>query len=161
MKLIRTEQDQFEFEMRFGEQARMRQLLKRYPSVPASHHRLSQGKIPKSAENQQMLEEALQSQREENRKQVASLLNEPQRFVKFERGYRATFNRGEIEWLLQVFNDVRIGSWIALGSPDEHPELKPGISAQAVLHLATMDLAAFFEMGFLSAVSGGSPSGHE
>ena len=161
MKLIRAEQDQFEFEMRFGEQARMRQLLQRYPLVPASHHRLSRGKIPKRAEDQQLLEEALQSQREEHRKQVESLLNEPQRFVQIERGYRATFSRGEIEWLLQVLNDVRIGSWLALGAPEEHPELKPGISAKAVLHLATMDLAAFFEMRFLSAVSGDLPPGQE
>jgi hypothetical protein len=161
MKLIRAEQNQFEFEMRFGEQARMRQLLQRYPLVPAAHHQLSRGKIPKRAENQQLLEEALQSQREENRKQIEALLSEPRRFVKGERGYRATFSRGEIEWLLQVFNDVRIGSWIALGSPDEHPEPKPGISAKTVLHLATMDLAAFFEMSFLTAVHGDFPPGQE
>jgi len=161
MKLLRAEADQFEFEMRVGEQVRLRQVLQRYPLVPASHHRLSHGQLPQSVENQQLLDEALQNLREENRQQVVSLLNEPQRFLKCEPGYRATFTRGEIEWLLQVFNDVRVGSWIALGSPDEPPEFKPGMSAQAVLHLATMDLAAFFELCFLSAVSGDLSPGPE
>ena len=33
-------------------------------------------------------------------------------------GLQLTLSGPEIEWLLQVLNDVRVGSWIALGSPD-------------------------------------------
>jgi hypothetical protein len=158
MKLIRAEGDQFEFELRAGEQARLRQVLGLYPLAPASHHRLSRGTLPRQEENQRLLEEAMQSHRTENRQWVESLLKAPERFVKSSRGYRTRFNRGELECLLQVCNDVRIGGWIALGSPEEPPELKQGMSAQTILHLATMDLAAYFEMCFLSAVSGEPPA---
>ena len=137
----------------------MRQVLELYPLTPASHHRLSRGTLPRQTENQQLLDEALQGHRNENRQQVESLLTGPRRFVKCARGYRAVFTRGELECLLQVCNDVRVGSWIALGAPEEPPELKAGMGGQAILHLATMDLAAYFEMCFLAAVSGEPPSG--
>jgi hypothetical protein len=162
MKLIRTDKDQFEFEIGPGEKVRMFQILKLYPLVPASHPKLSKGrKIPNHEENQRLLDEALRGQREENRKQAESLLNEPRRIVKFESGYRVTFTRVEIEWLLQVFNDVRIGSWIALGSPDPHPEIQEGMSHQIISQIVTMELAAFFEMCFLHAVSGEKQPGYE
>jgi hypothetical protein len=90
-----------------------------------------------------------------------ALLNEDKRFIECESGYRAVFTRGEIEWLLQVLNDVRLGNWIALGSPDEHPEIKKGMSSQTMSRIVTMDMAGFFEMGFLSAISGDLQPGHE
>ena len=60
----------------------------------------------------------------------------------------AAYRYGD-EWLLQVLNDVRVGSWIALGSPAEHPEMEPEMSKQTMSHVMTMDIAAFFEMGFM------------
>ena len=92
----------------------MLQVLAPYPVVPASHHRLSKDRhIPNREENQQLLEESLTTQREENKKQIAALLNEPQRFMEGVGGCQVGFTRGEIEWLLQVLNDVRVGSWLA------------------------------------------------
>ena len=108
-----------------------------------------------------MLEESLKAQREANRKNVLALLSESKRFTKITNGYRANFTRGEIEWLLQVFNDVRVGSWLALGSPAAHPEIMPGMSNQTMTHIVTMDIAAFFEMAFLQAVRGDLQPGHE
>jgi hypothetical protein len=103
----------------------------------------------------------MKAQREENRKKVVELLNEPKRFTECAAGYRTKFTRGEIEWLLQVLNDIRVGCWLALGSPDEHPEMKKGMSNQTRSQIATMEMAAFFEMGFLHAVSGNLQPGHE
>jgi hypothetical protein len=161
MKLIRAVQDQFQFEIS-REEKHLLNVLQLYPLVPASHHQLSQGcEIPEQEENQRLLEDSLKAQREENRKKVVELLNESKRFTETASGYRADFARGEIEWLLQVLNDVRVGSWLALGSPAAHPEVKPGMSHQTMSHIVTMGIAAFFEMRFLNAVSGGQPSGHD
>lgn len=161
MKLLRVDQEQFQFEIS-REEKHLLNVLRLYPLVPASHHQLSQGcEIPDREENQRLLVESLQAQRDENQKKVVALLNEANRFTEIENGHRAKFTRGEIEWLLQVFNDVRIGSWLALGSPAAHPEIKPGMSNQTMSHIVTMDIAGFFELAFLRAVSGDLAPEHE
>jgi leucyl/phenylalanyl-tRNA--protein transferase len=162
MKLIRADQDQFEFEIGPGEKIRMQQVLKLYPLVPTSHHKLSAGrKIPNREESEQLLAESLKAQREENHRQVESLLNDPRRFVKFEKGCRATFTRDEIEWLLQVFNDVRVGSWIALGSPEPDEETHQRLNKQNAPHIMALDVAGHFESILLDAVSGDLRPGEE
>ena len=155
MKLIRANQDEFQFELSRSEKLRLVHILKLYPLVPASHHHLSKGrKIPNREENQQLLEEALKHQREVNRKHLESMLNESQRFVKYEDVYRASFTRAEIEWLLQALNDVRVGSWIALGSPEQREEAIKRLSEQNAPHVIAMDVAGYFEGYFLDAISG-------
>jgi hypothetical protein len=162
MKLIRAGRRQIQFEFAPAEKAILFHLLQLYPVVPAAHHRLSQGrKIPDREENQRLLEESLQAQRDEHRQQIQALLNEAGRFKECPEGFRASFSRGEIEWLLQVLNDVRVGSWIALGSPAVHPELKKEMSHQTTSQVLTMEVAAFIELNFLHAVSGDLSPGHE
>jgi len=60
---------------------------------------------------------------------------------------------------LQALNDVRVGSWIALGSPDleERPQL--AINEKTARHIWTMELAGEFEMFFLSTVDGRDSAG--
>ena len=161
MKLLRSDESGFRFKISW-EEREMLNVLQLYPLVPAAHHRLSKDRmLPNREENQQLLEDALRAQREENRKLVLALLEEPERFVNCGDGYEAGFTRGEIEWLLQVLNDIRVGSWLALGSPDEHPEMKAGISRQAMSRILTMEVAGHFEMCFLGAVGGDLPAGHD
>jgi len=57
----------------------------------------------------------------------------------------------EIEWLLQILNDVRVGSWLSLGSPDEELELSL-LNAKTAPHFWTMQLAGEFEMRLLKAL---------
>lgn len=162
MKLLRVTQKKFQFEIDRTEKFLLFHVLKLYPAVPASHHRLSKDRhIPNREENQHLLDEALKAQRSERRKQVESLLKDPHRFVEFEDGYRVSFTREEVEWLLQVLNDVRVGSWIAMGSPDQQTENKRRLTKQAMPHVMAMDAAGFFETSFLHAITGGTAHGHE
>jgi len=55
---------------------------------------------------------------------------------------------------LQVLNDVRVGSWIALGSPDPESGKKILFNEKLLPHFRTMELAGAFEMVFLDALSG-------
>ncbi len=162
MNLIHAAADAFQFEISEGEKGLLFHLLQLYPLVPATHYRLSKDRqIPNREENQHLLDEALSAQRLENRKQVEAMLNEPKRFAACAAGYQVSFSRGELEWLLQVFNDVRLGSWIALGSPDQQQEIRQRQTKQTARHVLTMDLAAFFEMALLGAIRGELPPGHE
>ncbi|MGA2281121.1 MAG: hypothetical protein ABSG80_12545 [Verrucomicrobiota bacterium] len=119
MKLIRTRREKLVFEISLPEKRLRFEVLKLYPLISATHHRLSKtAKTAKHDENQRLLEESLAAQREENRKNVRAMLNEPGRFQVAVSSFQLTLSGPEIEWLLQVLNDVRVGSWIALGSPD-------------------------------------------
>ena len=162
MKLLRGGKQKFQFAIKSEEKELLFHVLQLYPLVPAAHHRLSRGlQIPDSKENQELLEESLLAQRQENRRQVEALLKEPERFSETQAGWRVSFSRAEIEWLLQVLNDVRIGSWLALGSPAGQVKIQPGMSKPTARHVLVMDVAAFFEMCLLQAVSGTPPVRHD
>ena len=158
MKLLRVNGEAFEFEIGHQEKVVLLHLLELYPLVPEAHHRLSKGRqIPDQEENQRLLDEALRAQRLANQQQVLDLLNQPGRFVDGAAGYRVGFTRGEIEWLLQVLNDVRIGSWIALGSPGYAEQSEDLPDDQSMRHLMIMEMAGGFETYFLGTVSGDLP----
>jgi hypothetical protein len=155
VKLIRTKRGEFVFEISLSEKRLLFDVLKLYPLISATHHRLT--KSARSAqhdENQRLLEESLTAQREENRKNVRAMLDEPGRFQAAASGFQLTLSGPEIEWLLQVLNDVRIGSWIALGSPDPEQGKKIVFNEKVLPHYRMMELAGAFEMVFLDALSG-------
>ena len=72
-------------------------------------------------------------------------------------GCHLTLSGPEIEWLLQVLNDVRVGSWIALGSPDPEQGKKIVFNEKILPRFRMMELAGAFEMVFLDALSGRTP----
>ena len=154
MKLIRIHGEQFTFQVGTKEKDLLIQVLNLYPLVPATHHRLSKGRqIPNQEENQQLLDEALKAQREENRRGVQALLSNPGRFAESTKGFQLSLARGDMEWLLQVLNDIRVGSWIALGSPEQGQEyfLSDMTSRR---QLKVMEEAGDFEIYFLNVITG-------
>ena len=151
MNLIRASKNGHVFHLGQREKQLLLETIKLYPLVPASHHRLSKdGQEPNADENQRMLEEALAEQRQENRRQVLAMLNKPQRFRETKSGLEFTLTPPQVEWLLQVLNDVRVGSWLALGEPE--PGEKPDVTEQNTKHLLAMELGGFFESGLLAAL---------
>ena len=155
MKLIRADKDNFVFALGRREKRLLFELLKLYPLVPAAHHRLSKtAKAGKNDENQRLLDEALAAQREENKRQVLAMLNEPGRFKETESGSRFALSPPQMDWLLQVLNDVRVGSWIALGSPDTEAGEKITVNDETAPHYWVMEAAGFFEMALVEALSG-------
>jgi hypothetical protein len=156
MKLLTRGENEFEFEFEMVEKGLLFHLLGQYPAVPAGYRRLSKGgkKIPTQAENQQMLDEAMQAQREAHQQEIAALLKNTGRFTDAGPASRAFFQRSELEWLLQVLNDVRIGNWLALGSPKWEPGRRPEIDQTSLHQLMAMELAGTFEMFILAVLDG-------
>jgi len=158
VKLIRTKREKLVFEISLPEKRLLFEVLKLYPLISATHHRLS--KTARSAqhdENQRLLEESLSTQREVNRKNVRAMLDKPGHFQAAASGFQLTLSGPEIEWLLQVLNDVRVGSWIALGSPDPEQGKKIVFNEKILPRFRMMELAGAFEMVFLDALSGRAP----
>jgi hypothetical protein len=107
------------------------------------------GQLPDRAGSQKLIDEALAEQRAENKRQVQRLLEEPGRWTEANGNSRITFDSAEIDWLLQILNDIRIGSWMSLGCPDERFEV---INQDTAPHLWAMEMAGFFQMRILHAL---------
>jgi hypothetical protein len=151
MRLLRSGKSRHVFHLGRHEKQLLLEIAALYPLVPASHHRLSNRLGgSQSDENQRLLEEALAEQRRENRRQLLAMLQDPQRFRETKSGVELKLTPSEIEWLLQVFNDVRVGSWLALGEPE--PGHDPEITEQNVKYLLAMQLCGLFESILLAAL---------
>ena len=129
--------------------------LKLYPRMPVSHHQLSKSeKIPDGQAAQALLDDAVREQRRANRRELEKLLNDPERFAKTKSGSRLKLSYSDAEWLLQVLNDIRVGSWVLLGSP----ELKfdpESIAPEELKLYWEMELAGMLEMQLISAMNVG------
>lgn len=139
------------FEMGQREKKLLLQTIALYPLVPAAHHQLSKTAEGNAAnENQRLLEQSLVQQRRQNRRQVEAMLEEPQRFREVNRRSQLTLSAPEVEWLLQVLNDIRVGSWLALGEPDEGKE--PSVTEDNAHYVISLEICGLFESAFLAAL---------
>ena len=154
MKLIKFLNGRFIFALGWQETYVMRLLFRQYPLIPAAYQRLSKASLPSPEQvesNQQLLEEALAEQRRENKQNLEDLLTDERRFRDTGEGGRLILTAAEIEWLLQILNDVIVGSWIQLGSPEQSPRTIK-VDQATVGPIRTLDLAQVFQAGLLSAV---------
>jgi hypothetical protein len=149
VKLLRVENERYFFRLGHDEKALFEFLLRLYPVIPSTHQALSKSAANKD-ENQRLLDEALAEQRKENKQHVETLLKDTGHFKETESHIEMNLTAGEIEWLLQVLNDVRVGHWILLGSPEEHPRFDP--DAENAAYVLTMGFAGTFQMDLLMAI---------
>ena len=152
MKLIRSTKQQLEFRLGRREKQVLLDLLKLYPCLPAARQPLSKsGGLPDPATGQALLDEALAEQRQENRRQLQALLADPGRFREQETGWRLSLSPSDLEWLLQILNDIRVGSWVLLGAPEER---LAQLDEKTAPHYWAMEMSGQFQMQFLEAMQG-------
>jgi hypothetical protein len=157
VKLIRADKDRFFFRIGKPEKALLFEILRFFPLVPSSHQRLSKtARGPAQDENQRLLEEALTEQRRENRKNVLAMLAEPQRFRETETGFQFALSAPQAEWLLQVLNDVRVGSWLALGEPEDLDA--PRVDETNAPFVLALEAAGYFESILVDAFGESPPT---
>ena len=151
MKLIKREGEDFVLHIGRRERRLLLEVLKLYPLVPVARHRVSQT-AKQMDEHQTLLEEALAERRQENKRQLVAMLHEEKRFKETETGYRLTLSAPQMEWLLQVLNDIRVGSWLILGEPDEKKGKPVALTSENARHYAAMEFCGLFQMTLLDAV---------
>ncbi len=150
MKLLRR-QPAWVFQLSRREHQLLVKTLRLYPLVPPAHHRLSgQSNTPALAESQRLLDEALAEQRAGHRRRVQAFLSEPDRFRPSGSGFEFHLSEAEIEWLLQVLNDVRVGAWLALGEPEQGEE--PPLTQDNALYHFALATSGWFESELLAAL---------
>jgi len=152
VKLIRDANDHLLFQLGAREKGLLLEILKLYPCLPPAHQRISKsGRLPSASSSQRLLDEALAEQRAENKKQIQHFLSDPKRFVAHDKTWRLFLSATEADWLLRILNDIRVGSWVLLGSPEERI---PHLDAKSAPHLWAMEMAGAFEMVMLEALKG-------
>ncbi len=150
MRLVETNGEILAYQMHVREKALLLEVLRLYPLIPAAYPQISKADQPLGgAEHQKLLEEALADQRIELKKQVQSLVDDPQRFEPNATGVRFKLKASQREWLLQVLNDIRVGSWIILGSPEEIHRHHLEVTDQNAPYLLAMDACALFESALM------------
>lgn len=150
MRLIRSSPGEFVFHLGQRDKVLLLEVLKLYPRIPAAGQPLTKSPdLPDHEANQRLLAEALAEQRAENKNHLSAFLADPRRFADRPTGCRLALSRADLEWLLQILNDVRVGSWIMLGSPDEKPAKLNPITAQ---HFWAMEMAGAFQIKLLEAL---------
>jgi hypothetical protein len=152
MKLVRATKTKLLFQLARREEHLFREVLKLYPQVPPAHHVLSKsGRLPHQAADQRLLDEALAEQRAEHKQQVRALLADARRLAPTETGGRLSLSPAELEWVLQVLNDIRVGSWIMLGAPEDK---LPELNETNAPHVWAMEMAGHFQAQLLEALQG-------
>lgn len=152
MKLIKADEGKFSFQLARRERDMFLHVLSLYPLIPASHHKLS--KTEHRPEDQQLLEESLDHQRKRIRQRIQAMLRTKSRFEENAHGFRLLLTAAQMDWLLQALNDVRVGSWLILGSPEGPAEIFTALNEKTASYFWAMEVAADFQMTLIKAMAG-------
>ena len=153
MKLIQRDGENFVFHIGKREKRLLFEVLKLYPLIPIAHHRLTQTPgAPQATESQKLLEGALAESTRENKRQLLALLNDEGRFTDTDGAHRLQLKAPQLEWLLQVLNDIRVGSWLILGEPDEKKDKPVALTDENARYYAAMEFCGLFQMTLIEAL---------
>lgn len=148
MRRIRQPGPALAFRLSPREAKLFRQLLLLYPRVPSGHHRIGTGFKP-GDEAQRLLDESLAEQRAAYKRRIREFLANPANFRADDQGAVLALRESDAEWLLQVLNDIRVGSWVRAGSPERLDG--DWLTPKTVKDAWAMDMAGYFQMHLLEA----------
>ena len=141
------------FQMSAREEALLLATLRVYPMLANGHHRISQDPKTAGSAEQRLLEESMAQQRAAHKRKLDGLFLAPQRFFKEAAGeLRLVLTGDQFEWLLQVLNDIRVGSWVKLGCPDLEKAAPLEMTRANARSVQVMHISGQFQMALLEAV---------
>lgn len=96
---------------------------------------------------QQLLNEAMADRRKEARIELEQWLRAANRFHHTDEGEELLVRHDEVDWLLQILNNVRVGAWQRLGEPEDLAEAFRSATAESIRYLTVMEMAGGFQSG--------------
>jgi hypothetical protein len=154
LKLLNQDESSYTFLIGKRERDVLVTLLQRYPVISGAHfHKRHQPQSEEARNDRALLEEALSEQQKESKQQLKEWLSQPQRWSETDLGYNFQLSSAELEWLLQVLNDIRVGTWVHLGEPDVYRQLPDPITEEQMQLAWIMEVAGTFQHVLLSAAS--------
>jgi hypothetical protein len=157
MKLLKTEGGRFVFYLGRREAALLLKVLKFYPLLPTDYHRVTRSTGAEwGPDAQRLLEESMAEHQRENVKLLELLGPRKLRPAGDRPGYRLALDRAEVERLLQILNDIRVGSWLRVGCPDPDEGKLPEVNDQNVRYYIAMRAGEQFECALIAALDPGA-----
>ncbi|MBL9135608.1 MAG: hypothetical protein JNK85_07060 [Verrucomicrobiales bacterium] len=152
MKLVERIEDRLVFELGAREYTLLERLLSFYPLRPEGAPTLSRSGGERMADAATLLGDALREQRVELAAWISSRLTEGEALLRAGSAWRLTLTLTEVDALLRVFNELRVGAWTRLGSPEDlREEVAATAPGQAPFYVI-MTLAGQFEIFLLHAL---------
>jgi len=153
-QLPRKEGQPFIFRIAMQEKAALLAVLKLYPLLDAGYHKLSRTAKTTGKTEQEWLEEAMVQQRLDHKKKLGQLFRDSRRFFKAgKHDFLFTLTGEQIEWMLRVLNEIRVGSWVRLGRPEMEEARSFSLTSEQARFLATMEVSGYFQAALLEAFS--------
>jgi hypothetical protein len=153
VKLLRRSEKEVVFHLGKREYSAFCRLLDRYPMVPADFSPLSRFVDPEDiGGDQQWLDESLNESKAESKKAIQDMLKDKKHFREISRGWNLHLTPGEVDWLLQIFGDIRVGCWMRLGCPDEMKGQMPALTADNLEYYVSMDMCGRLQMLLLHSL---------
>jgi len=164
MKFVRsqrtgTEAASYVFQISKQEVEWLLGVLKYYPQLDSTFHRITDGTAEEIVSEQEWLEKAMAQRRVEHLGKLEKFFSSPGRFrLETPDQFRFSLTGEQMEWLLQVLNDIRVGCWVKLGRPDLEPSPPKQLSAKDMRMLSALELSGFFQMTLLEAYDEPGPT---
>ena len=156
MKRLDADGNPFRFQLEGQEMKLLTGLLTLYPVAPATFQKLSGDQTAQVRAAQPVLEAALAERRAENRSQLQALLHADECLQRDPAVRTLTLTTAQMTWLLEVLNEVRVGSWLNLGRPDNPERLRLAQQNTNLRELWAMELSGYFQMALLEAMNHGA-----
>ena len=154
MKLLRATEQERVYAVRPSELQMLLVVLGSYPALTRSRAISKSGDSEQLGDAQKLLDEAMSERRQTMRQELDTWLKLPERFQQAGNHFEWRVENDHREWLLQIINDVRVGSWVELGSPDDLDAAEQQVGEESARHLALMELAGMFQSVLLMGDEG-------
>jgi hypothetical protein len=160
MKLVRLQKSahgagSYVFQISKNEMDWLVATLRFFPQRESPCYQLTRGDAKDLKGGQALLEEALSQQRREHQRKLNKFLTSPGRFrPEGPDQFRLVLPVEQMEWMLQVLNEVRVGCWMKLGSPELEKRFDRELTPEEGRLMATLELSGFFQTVLLGACDG-------
>lgn len=158
MKYLKSHGETLVFQVGERERKLFVHTLRMYPQLNPDYHRIvnKSSDAKKLLSHQTELREAMTEQHRANRdlveefiaRKLTPALPEPGASV----AHVVTLTRGQVDWLLEVLNDVRVGSWVKLGRPDQNTTRGLQVKSENVVAISGMEFSGYLQMILLEAL---------
>lgn len=153
MRLKEIKQDHWLYSLTDLERNILEAILERYPVLDPGYQQISRYMdSEETKETQELLEECMSDQQRESRNFVNQILMEGSRqlFEVGDHNWELTLSSEERETLLQILNDIRVGFWLELGSPEEtSPNNSDQLTAEQESKWALFQFTGYFQSNLL------------
>lgn len=157
MKIQRTKGGGVVWHLSEPEHRGLEKVFEGYPMITAGYHRLSKRTAtPAAHDGQEVLEEALAEQKRAAKQVLERLWNRRLRPSSVAAGFVLALKPVEVESLLQIVNELRVGNWLKLGSPGLNSDWRPPLSVDTAKHLHAVEICGEVEMQLLAALGSGA-----